>query len=96
MTAPQIILAGENLGVLASLSVDDLVAHHFRVSQELLAARRIAAGWDPEVVLTSQVIPFPDADPKDIAHLLVQVRILDVLVSQRTGVRTRTLIGKVG
>lgn len=90
MTAAQIILAGDDQS-LAFLSNEALVDHHFRVSQEFLSARRIQAGWSREEVTAAQVIPFPDADPRDLPVLQARLRILDVLVSQRTGQRVRTL-----
>ena len=90
MTAAQIILAGDDQA-LAFLSDDALVEHHFRVSQEVLSARRLRAGWSREQVVAAQVIPFPDADPRELPVLQARLRILDVLVSQRTGQRVRSL-----
>jgi hypothetical protein len=92
MNAAQIILAGEDQA-LDFLSNEELVAHHFRVGQEWLAAHRLQAGWSREAVAEHSVIPFPDADPRELPQLQARLRILDVLVSQRTGQRVRTLTG---
>ena len=89
-TKPQVILGGLDF---STLSDEELWALNLKLSMDLLSIRRVLQGWTDAQILAAH--GDPDVDVDDIILVQSKIRLTDIILSRRTGVRVRSMTGGI-